>query len=206
MPSKMRGTLHRILMPAKVFAMEHKRDHIDSFSSAADFAWNFCPICGGQLKHEHDGERDRPFCERCVRFYYRNPVPAACCVVAQDETLLLVRRGVEPCKGQWCLPGGFVELGETTEEAALRELWEETGLEGRNPLLLGVSTQPSRLHGGVVILGYEVEIAGGELKAGSDVMALDYFTHSERPPIPFTAHRELLAIFDGKQPKGRMDA
>ena len=163
----------------------------------APFAWNYCPICGDALVTAWDGESDRPHCATCRRFYYRNPVPASACFVSRDGELLLTRRGVEPCKGEWGLPGGYVEVGETTEEAALRELAEETGLQADAARLIGASTQPSRQSGAVTILGYVIDKWHGTPLADSDVTEVRFFARNERPPLAFLAHRELLAIFDG---------
>lgn len=160
------------------------------------FAWNFCPICGDALTPHNDGERPRPHCARCRRFYYRNPVPAACCFVARGDALLLTRRAVEPCKGQWGLPGGFVEVGETTEEAVLRELEEETGLRGRGLRLIGASTQLSLYNGAVVVMGYVIEEWEGTVRAMSDVLEAEFFAPRDRPPLAFQAHRDLLAAYD----------
>lgn len=148
----------------------------------------------------NDGESQRPFCRKCNRFYYFNPVPATCCFVRKDDTLLLVQRAVEPCRGQWTLPGGFVELGETTEEGAVRELYEETGLVGQGLRLIGASTQSSRQSGAVTILGYLVEAWEGVPEPRSDALAAAFFSKKERPPLAFQAHRDLLAVFDALFP------
>ena len=161
------------------------------------FAWNFCPICGAPLVLRADGEKEQPHCAVCRRFYYRNPVPAVCCFVTRGDALLLARRAVEPCLGEWSLPGGFVEIGETTEQAAVRELYEETGLRAGGLCLIGVTTQQSRIAGAVTVLGYAIEEWDGEPRAGSDAMDLRFFPHEERPLLPFKAHRELVDLFDG---------
>ncbi len=162
----------------------------------AEFGWNFCPICGTSLTLRHDGQSHRPSCEACARFYYSNPVPAACCFVAEGSRLLYAQRAVEPCRGQWSLPGGFVELGETSEEAVRREMLEETGLVVREVRLVGVSTKQSRISGAVMVLGYEALAWEGEPSPDSDAMALQFFAPDERPPLAFEAHRELLALYD----------
>ncbi len=162
----------------------------------APFTWNYCPICGRPLAASHDGESQRPHCQACRRFYYLNPVPAACCFVSRGADLLFVRRAIEPCRGQWSFPGGFVEIGETTEEAARRELFEETGLRGSGFHLIGASTQPSRLSGAVTVLGYAVARWEGELTPASDALDAAFFAPDQRPPLAFQAHRDLLAAYD----------
>ena len=162
-------------------------------------AWNFCPICGKALVVADDGQGYRPHCADCRRFYYSNPVPAAACFVRRGrDELLFARRAVEPCKGEWSLPGGFVELGETTEEAALRELREETNLRATHARLLGVSTQQSPLSGAVMVLGYVVDAWENEenMRPDTDAMELCFFSRAARPPLPFRSHRELLQLFD----------
>jgi ADP-ribose pyrophosphatase YjhB (NUDIX family) len=161
------------------------------------FSWNFCAICGGKLVEADDGQSIRPHCPDCRRFYYSNPVPAACCFLTNDAgELLMVQRAVEPRRGMWTLPGGFVEVGETTEQAALRELQEETGLVGRDPRLIGVSTRPSRMSGGIIVLGYRVEEWEGEVKPDTDAMDYGFFQRDSRPPIAFEVHHDLIAIYD----------
>lgn len=166
-------------------------------SSYGVFSWNYCAICGGELIQADDGQSIRPHCPSCKRFYYSNPAPAACCFLTDSEgRLLLVQRAIEPRKGLWTLPGGFVELGETTEEAALRELREETGLVGSGARLLGVSTRPSRMSGGIIVLGYFVDEWEGEVKPDTDAMDYGFFMPDERPEIAFEVHRDLIRIYD----------
>ena len=159
-------------------------------------AWNFCPNCGRPLVQRIDDGQERPYCPTCGRHYYSNPTPAACCFVARGDALLLGRRGVEPMRGQWALPGGYVELGETTEESARRELLEETGLRALQTRFIGVSSQQSPYTGAVVVLGYIIDEWEGELTPGSDVTALRFFPREEMPRLPFRAHRDLYAVFD----------
>lgn len=168
-----------------------------------DFNWNYCPICGEPLVLCPDGEKEQPRCHRCRRFYYRNPVPAVCCFITRDDGLLLAQRAVEPCVGEWTLPGGFVELGETTEEAIVREMREETTLEISRLHLVGVSTQQSRFYGAVTVLGYYVGEWKGEIRACSDVLNLKFFSRRDLPPLPFQAHRELVGMFDSFLAKAR---
>lgn len=72
------------------------------------------------------------------------PLAADCVVFDERGRLLLIKRGREPFKDRYALPGGFVEIGETVEAAALRELKEETGIEGRIVRLIGLYSDPGR--------------------------------------------------------------
>jgi len=163
------------------------------------FVWRFCGTCGRKLEQRDDGERDRPYCADCRRFYYRNPLPAACCFVERDDgALLFAERGVEPCKGMWSLPGGFVETGESAEEAAGRELLEETGLRAERMRLLGASAKRGSITEGIIVLGYVAEGWSGDACADSDVASLRFFRKDERPQLAFSVHRDLLALFDAQ--------
>lgn len=172
-------------------------------SKPRPFEWNFCAICGAALSLSSDGEKPRPYCAGCNRFFYRNPLPAVCAIITRGEELLLIQRAVEPCRGHWSLPGGFVELGETAEDALVREMREETALEVSGLSLVGVSTQQSIHYGGVMVLGFAVEKWTGEPKPDSDATDICFFAPGQRPPLPFPAHRELLAQFD-RLPRNRL--
>ncbi|BBL81188.1 DNA mismatch repair protein MutT [Rubrobacter xylanophilus] len=90
-------------------------------------------------------------------------------VIPEEGGVVLVRRGSEPFEGRWALPGGFVEVGETVEEAAVREAAEETGLEVELSRLVGVYSEPGRdPRGHNVSVAFLARPVGGELKASSD--------------------------------------
>jgi NADH pyrophosphatase NudC (nudix superfamily) len=88
----------------------------------------YCPRCGAALERRFAEGREREICPACDFVFYRNPVPAVGVVVELDGRVVLVRRRYEPRAGYWALPAGFMELGESAEEAAIRECHEETGL------------------------------------------------------------------------------
>lgn len=174
-----------------------------AYDPPTPFNWNYCGTCGTPLAAGHDGQSDKPYCKACNRFFYLNPVPAACCFVARPNgELLFTQRAVEPCKGEWTLPGGFIELGESAQEAALRELQEETNLTASNVELLGVATRQSPNGGAIMVLGFVVTDWSGEraMRPDTDAMDLRFFTREERPSMPFGVHRELLALYDRRNP------
>ena len=153
----------------------------------------FCPYCGGPLADRHIEGRIRRHCETCRTTVYENPVPASCTVVVNEkEQLLLARRSVEPKIGEWCLPGGFVELGESPEETALRELQEETGLSGKISLLLGAAVDPHPDYHTVLITSYLVRSFRGKLDPGDDVSEAVFFSPDALPSIAFKTHRHFI--------------
>lgn len=154
----------------------------------------FCPYCSGPFERKSVHGRLRLVCTRCNEIYYENPLPASTALVVNGRNqLLLGRRAVEPARGQWCLPGGFVEMGETMEQASLRELREETGLEGKIESFVGCFYQESRFYGSIIIFGYKVKSLSGELQAGDDMEELCYYDLDALPPVAFETHRKLIA-------------
>src|SRR5437660_11423211 len=94
-------------------------------------------------------------------------------LVLVDRKLVVIRRGNEPFRGMPALPGGFVELGETTLEAVVREVREETGLETKVLRLVGVFSDPGRdPRGHTVTIGYALGARGGRPRRGSDAAAI----------------------------------
>ena len=158
-----------------------------------DGARTFCHFCAGRLERRQIDGRERLFCPACQRPIYENPIPAVCIVLMDaDGRLLLVKRGVAPKAGMWCLPGGFIETDETPEQAALRELREETGLVGRIDTLLGVTTTPGTFYKAILVVGYRVTTASGRPRAGDDATDVAFFHPDHLPDIAFDSHRSLI--------------
>ena len=156
---------------------------------------SFCPLCGEKLKRVSRDGRMRLYCGRCERILYENPVPATAAVVLNGtDRLLLVKRAMEPAKGAWCLPGGFVELDETPDEGVVRELQEETGLKGRVEQLIDVVGEDSSFYGPLIIIGYHISPYGGTLKAGDDAAEVRYFPLADLPQVAFASHRVIIDI------------
>lgn len=150
----------------------------------------FCPWCGEPLSTRSEEGRDRLYCEAEERFLYENPVPASTAVVFDDEgRILLVLRNREPGAGEWSLPGGFVENGESPEDAAKRELQEETGLKAYGPALIDVIYQESVFYGTcLLIIGYSFEGFTGEIAAADDASDARFFPIHDLPPLAFESH------------------
>ena len=90
-------------------------------------------------------------------------------VIPAEEGVVLIRRGGEPFEAQWALPGGFVEVGETVEEAAVREVAEETGLAVELARLVGVYSEPDRdPRGHNVSVAFLAVVLSGDLVAATD--------------------------------------
>ncbi len=150
--------------------------------------WQWCPLCAGPLGDRLLDGAPRRFCPDCGFVYWDHPRPAAAAVVTDHEgRILLVRRRFPPEAGGWCLPGGLAEAGEGPEEAARREVREETGLE--------VSVVRHLATLGHFVAFVEAESSGGALLAGSDVLDLGWFTPAEAPALCFVNHRRALELW-----------
>lgn len=166
--------------------------------------FKYCPFCRNTLERKDIEGRKRQICPECGWINYVNPVPAVSCVVRdKNNNILLVKRAVEPQKGKWSLPAGFIEIDESTEGAAKRELKEETGLDGKDFKLIGVYIQSSRKYGKVLTVGYSVGQVNGELRAGGDVDGVKFKRIEDLSGIPFKSHRNMLRDF-GKSSKNEI--
>jgi len=123
---------------------------------------------------------------------YPRPMLTADCVVVNDRNeILLVKRGNEPFRGCWALPGGFMEMDETIERCAVRELEEETSLvvTEQDIRLIGIYSAPGRdPRGRTVTAAYLVKIEEGSMKnahAGDDAAELRWWPLSALPPLAF---------------------
>lgn len=134
-------------------------------------------------------------CPACNKVHYENPLPVAASVVLNPRReVLLVLRAREPQKGQWCLPMGFAEVHETIGQAALRELAEETGVEGRVLRLLDADSYPSGHYGDLLIVTFEIEKTGGVEQPGDDAADVRYFPIGQHPPLAFHSNEKALRV------------
>lgn len=148
----------------------------------------YCPYCSESLLNKIIDNKTRLFCKNCNEIIYENPIPATASVVIDNNKILLVKRKYEPKKGEWCLPGGFIELGETPESACLRELKEETGLIGKIDLLIDALYSSSLLYNSVIVIGYLIKEVKGTIIAGDDAEEVKYFNLENIPLLAFKSH------------------
>jgi ADP-ribose pyrophosphatase YjhB (NUDIX family) len=145
-----------------------------------EYQFKFCPHCGGLLKSSvlRDHEPARLVCSECAFVFYLDPKLVACSVVELDNRIVLLKRDINPQKGRWVLPGGYVDRGEEVEAAALRETKEECGIKIRIRDLLGVYSYTGRI--GVVIV-YLTEYISGDLIVGDETQEVKLFNAEEIP-------------------------
>ena len=148
--------------------------------------WAHCPRCAAALvRRVPDGDdEERLLCPACGLVLYENPAPTASAVVVDEQgRVLLTRRGIEPFRGTWDLPGGFIRPGEDGEAAARRELLEETGLEiATGPVLAIVPDRYGPQGGPTLNIFYVARVVEGDAQPASDVAEIGWFDPDALPP------------------------
>ena len=142
---------------------------------------SYCSNCGTRLvpgvpPTEH---RERMACPQCGFIAYVNPRLVVTTIpVTENGDALLLRRGIEPSRGKWAQPGGFMEIDETVTEAAIRETLEETGLLVEPGEIVGLY---ARLEAAVVVLVFEARIVGGEARQTPEALEIRAFAAVDIP-------------------------
>ncbi|MGD0406874.1 MAG: NUDIX hydrolase [Candidatus Bathyarchaeia archaeon] len=118
------------------------------------------------------------------RLYPDQPIVGIGAVIVHEGKILLEKRGNEPSKGKWSIPGGLVELGESPEQAVIREVKEETCLDVENPSLIDVVSnvdldEKGKVKYHYVIIDYLVHVKSGKLNAASDAAELRWVSFEE---------------------------
>ena len=170
---------------------------------------------GGDVVHSVRGGREggvtslTPFGEEILREYenkaaslqsqfengWRKPSVTADGIVLKGNDIVLIKRGKEPFKGSYALPGGFLNYGERLEECAVREVLEETGVKTKVVELVGVYSSPDRdPRGHFVTAVYHLEPVGGMLKAGDDAKDAEWVPLDKLPKFAFD-HGKIIQDF-----------
>jgi ADP-ribose pyrophosphatase YjhB (NUDIX family) len=154
----------------------------------------FCSNCGtgGLSRQRPAGDtHERLMCANCGHIHYENPKIIAGCIVEQDGKYLLCQRAIPPRPGTWTLPAGFMENGETTEQAALREVWEESGVCAEIVAPYSIFSVP-RISEVYIIFRASVLKASGQF--GPETLDIRFFAPEEIPweSIYYPAIRQIL--------------
>ena len=174
----------------------------------------YCPYCASRLERKVIFNRTRSCCSKCGFVHFRDPKVAVIAFVTFADKLLLVCRAVEPAKGKWALPGGYMDAGEMPEDALRRELEEEVGLSIRINRLLdifamdeapsnGDEAKPAVRPARGIVLVYQGEPESDgliTLQSMDDVSAAGWFGADELPDeIAFASTERLVAEWVAKR-------
>jgi ADP-ribose pyrophosphatase YjhB (NUDIX family) len=165
----------------------------------------YCRVCGTTVIYRlpDDGDtKERAICTACHTVHYENPLNVVGTVPVWGEDgaqVLLCKRNIEPRRGKWTLPAGFMELGETTEQGAARETDEEAGAQFE---MLGLFSVMNVVQVGQVHLYYRARLLSTQFNPGHETMEARLFTEAEIPwdEIAFrTVQETLLRYFEDRR-------
>lgn len=173
--------------------MASARNHHDHSGHHGRLEYRFCPRCGGALHRRTVklNEPERLVCGACSFIFYQDPKVVAGTVFTLDGGIVLLKRGVEPALGKWVFPGGYVDRGESVQEAAIRETKEESQLDVKLDTLLNVYSYAGSPN---VIVVYTAQVVGGQLAAADESIEARTFLPRELPwdDLAFESTRHAL--------------
>lgn len=165
-----------------------------------------CKACGGAAVYAvpPDDNRDRATCTVCGLVHYENPLNVVGTVPVWGDQVLLCRRNIEPRYGLWTLPAGFMELGESVAEGAMRETVEEAGAHIE---LQGLYTVLNVARVGQVHLFYRARLLDTDFAPGPESIEAKLFHEDEVPwdEIAFRTTRETLKRYFADNRRGQFD-
>jgi len=163
-----------------------------------------CRACGAPTRYQVPAgdNRERAVCSRCGEVHYENPLNVVGTVPVWGEQVLLCRRNIEPRYGLWTLPAGFMELGESTAEGAVRETVEEAGARIE---LLELFTLLNVVRVGQVHLFYRARLLDTRFEPGPETIEAQLFREHEVPweQIAFRTVRETLRHYFADRERGQ---
>jgi 8-oxo-dGTP diphosphatase len=145
---------------------------------------HYCYLCGSSLIRKIVDNRERETCEHCGWIHYEHRKVSAAVCIEEDGRLLLVKRGMEPWKGAWYMPAGYLEVDEEPQDCAVREVLEETGFEVKVANLLGIYTYADDPRGNGIVLLYSGTIIGGSIQPNEEMIEVKFFTPAEILALP----------------------
>lgn len=164
----------------------------------------FCSQCGAEivLIIPDDDNRHRHVCSVCATVHYVNPKIVAGCLPEFDDKILMCKRAIEPRSGYWTLPAGFMELGETATEAAVRETLEEANARVTIINLYCVFSLP---HVNQVYMMYRAKLADTDFSAGAESLEVRLFDETDIPwgDLAFATIRETLKFYLTDRTRGQ---
>lgn len=165
-----------------------------------------CRVCGARAEYRvpADDNRERATCTACGEIHYENPLNVVGTVPVWGDQVLLCRRNIEPRHGMWTLPAGFMELGESTADGALRETIEEAGAQVE---MQGLFTVLNVVRVGQVHFFYRARMLSTHLDPGPETIEARLFREDEIPwdELAFRTVRQTLELFFEDRRRGRFE-
>ena len=158
--------------------------------------FKYCPRCRTEMVDKEAFDRVRRVCPECRFVQFIDPkVSAAVLALTGDNRVVLVRWAVDPAQGSWCLPGGFIEIGETPQQAAGRECQEESGFDVAIDRLVDVFYYED-YRGSWILILYQGKITGGSAQPGDDVQEVGLFGPDDLPEnLAFDSNIQALSLW-----------
>ena len=189
--------------------MQHAVHAVQRTTLAAMFqarSFKHCKACGAAVRYQvpADDNRERAVCTVCANVHYENPLNVVGTLPVWGDQVLLCRRNIEPRYGFWTLPAGFMELGETAAEGALRETVEEAGARVE---MQGLYTVLNVVRVGQLHLFYRARLLDTDFAPGPESIEAKLFAEVDVPwdELAFRTVREtLLRYFDDRK-RGQFD-
>lgn len=153
---------------------------------------NFCQVCGHAMQDRLAYGQQRRVCPDCGYVHFDDPKVAVVAFIEHNGRVLLVRRAMNPERGKWALPAGFVDYGEAPRAAAVREVFEETGLEVTITRLIDVEGNPGASGASIVII-FSAQVVNGTATPQDDVEAVMWYRAGDPlPELAFSSTHQLL--------------
>ncbi|MCA9972086.1 MAG: NUDIX hydrolase, partial [Anaerolineales bacterium] len=164
----------------------------------APAAYVYCPSCAAPLTTRRIVDKPRRVCPACGFIYFTDPKVGVGVVVVVDGRILLVKRKMNPERGKWSIPAGFVDRDEDPMETAVRETLEETNLHVAIEGVVDVFFNPPRADANsAIFIMYRARLLGGTLRAGDDAAEAGFFALDALPELAFASTREAVARLQG---------
>ena len=144
---------------------------------------SFCPYCASPLSDKLllSEERPRLVCESCGHIAYINPKIVCGVIPERRGRILLMRRALEPSRGRWTFPSGFMEIDESAEDCAAREAMEEVGVNIKLNGLVGIYSRPAPQGPGILVVVFRGRVVAGQPSPGREALEARWFPPSDVP-------------------------
>ncbi|MEO8972982.1 MAG: NUDIX domain-containing protein [Ktedonobacteraceae bacterium] len=165
----------------------------------ADSVYTYCPRCATPLVEKYIYNAVRATCPQCGFILFLEPKVVAVVVIQRGDTVLLGRRNMEPALGMWSFVSGYVDRGEKVEDAAIREVKEETNLDVQLDKLLGIFSEQGNPH---VVIAYLASIKNKDISCLTaqldEVSELAFFPRDYLPELAFSADNHILHMLQNR--------